>query len=290
MHCRRRSGGTPSSRCTPCGSRRFKVIISKDIIQIRTYGATTLTHFLFVMANLQLVKISGGRILDISVVESQMQGCADVLRYATGAMEATAVDIVPRAGNASLERRLVAEALVEMDLAEKACTELAARGQTTRASVKEEAGSLVEELTVAKARVAAAVGAWEAKSDRLRAAVKAADILCDKQTEEVGRLVLLFGTACPIAVLELLMPGTRSVGLKAASDGSVVTPGEVLCAVRRVMQGMPTVTIPNAILRYTIFFSPLAGVVSSKAVELWGTMMSMLKSLQRDVEGKSKVH
>jgi len=215
-----------------------------------------------------------------------MQCCADVLRYAKGAMEASAVDIVPRAGDAALERRLMDEALAEMQLAEMACTELAARGQTTRASVKEEAGSSFGELTLAKARAVAAVGAWEAKSDRWRAAVKAADVLCDKQTEEVGRLVLLFGTACPSAVLELLLPGARSVGLKAAADGSVVTPGEVLGAVRRVMQGLPTVTIPTALSRYSRIFAPLAGIVSSKAVAVWGTMLSQLKALQRDLSGQ----
>jgi len=234
------------------------------------------------MASLQLVKMSGGRILDISIVESQMQGCADVLRYATGAMEASAVDIVPRAGNAALERRLVDEALAEMELADTAYKELAARA-TTRASVKEEAGSLSEALTAAKARSLVAVAAWEAKSDRWRAAVKAADLLCDKQTEEVGRLVRLFSEACPVPVLEALMPGTRAVGMMAAPDGSVATPGEVLSAVRRVIQGMPTVTIPTALGMYAKLFAPLEGVVSPRAVALWNTMLSGLKALQRDL-------
>ena len=234
------------------------------------------------MASLQLVKMSGGRILDISIVESQMQGCADVLRYATGAMEASAVDIVPRAGNAALERRLVDEALAEMELADTAYKELAARA-TTRASVKEEAGSLSEALTAAKARSLVAVAAWEAKSDRWRAAVKAADILCDKQTEEVGRLVRLFSEACPVPVLEALMPGTRAVGMMAAPDGSVATPGEVLSAVRRVIQGMPTVTIPTALGMYAKLFAPLEGVVSPRGVALWNTMLSGLKALQRDL-------
>jgi hypothetical protein len=233
-----------------------------------------------------IVKIVGGKMQDPFVVASQLQGLRDMLRYATGAMEASAVDIVPRAGEAAIESRLLEEARVEMELAEQASKELAARGLSTRASTREEAGGLSDLLALAKARSLAAVGAWESKADRYRSAVKAAESLCDKQTEEVKNLVLQVATACPAPVLELLLPGARSVGMRRSMDGSVVTPGEILAAVLRVLQGQIAVTIPVALSRYGKIFAPLSGIVSPKAVELWGTMLSQLKALQRDLGGQ----
>jgi len=37
--------------------------------------------------------------MDLSVVQAQMESCGSMLRYAKGVMEASAVEIVPRAGD-----------------------------------------------------------------------------------------------------------------------------------------------------------------------------------------------
>ena len=65
---------------------------------------------------------------------------------------------------------------------------------------------------------------WEGKADRLILARKAVEVRVDKELREVKELVQQVALAFPSPVLAVLLPGARSVGLRAYPDGTVVTP------------------------------------------------------------------
>jgi len=101
-----------------------------------------------------------------------------------------------------------------VESAERALDAFPSLGLSTR-SGKEEAGASVEALLGAKARLAAAVGVWEVKADRLILARKAVEVRIDKELREVKELVQQVALAFPPPVLAVLLPGARSVGLRA---------------------------------------------------------------------------
>ena len=76
------------------------------------------------------------------------------------------------------------------------------------------------------------------------------------------------------------------MGLRAHPDGTVVTPGQLMAAVRRVLHGQKAMSIPEALASYGRVFGPLAGIVSPRAVDIWGTMLSQLKQLQQEIGGQ----
>ena len=92
--------------------------------------------------------------------------------------------------------------------------------------------------------------------------------------------------AFPPPVLAVLLPGARCVGLRAHPDGTVVTPGQLMAAVRRVLHGQKAMSIPEALASYGRVFGPLACIVSPRAVDIWGTMLSQLKQLQQEIGGQ----
>jgi hypothetical protein len=67
------------------------------------------------MSLLNGLTITGGKLKDLSLAASQLDGLCSMLRYATDALEADALDIVPRARSAITEQRLMEKALVDME-------------------------------------------------------------------------------------------------------------------------------------------------------------------------------
>jgi hypothetical protein len=234
------------------------------------------------MSLLNGLTLTAGKLRDLSVGAAQLDSIASTLRYSPNALEADAVDIVPRVGSASVEARLLERARAEMDVAERQAMEATQR-HSTRASVRDEVGGPAVDPAAegqAQARAAAAVKLWEERSDRHRAAVKLAESQCDKELAEVKAQCQV---AFPLQVLERLLPGARSVGLQSLADGSVVTPGEVRAAVLRALHAQPTVRIVDAFAMYAKIFAPLLHLVSPRAIDIWGTLLTQLKAVHRDV-------
>jgi hypothetical protein len=91
------------------------------------------------MSLLSGLTLTGGKLRELSLVAAQLDSIAKMLRYAPDALEADAVDIVPRVGSAIVEARLLERARVDMDVAERQAMEATQR-HSTRASVRDEVG------------------------------------------------------------------------------------------------------------------------------------------------------
>jgi len=50
--------------------------------------------------------------------------------------------------------------------------------------------------------------------------------------------------------------------------------------------GQREVAIPVTLGRYQMILSPLSGLATPKAVEFWGSLLSTLKALHRDLGGQ----
>ena len=166
------------------------------------------------MSVLSVVKVKDGRLMEAAVVVAQLEAVGTTLRRIPGALEESAVDLVPSLQGAEMEERREGEARAEVESAERALDAFPSQGLSTR-SGKEDAGASAEALLGAKARLAAAVGVWEVKADRLILARKAVEVRIDKELREVKELVQQVALAFPPPVLAVLLPGARSVGLRA---------------------------------------------------------------------------
>ena len=90
---------------------------------------------------------------------------------------------------------------------------------------------------------------WGDAVDRRNTAEKLVRDLFDRELKAVQVLVVQVGAAFPKPVLQVLIPGARSMGERRFE--SVVTPGQVHGALVLMHQGKRRVSIPDALLPNT---------------------------------------
>jgi len=232
-----------------------------------------------------LTKIHEGELQEATLVLSQLQVLSKSFRLITCELDETAVDMVPVVGSLELEERLEMEARVAVAGAQKAVDEVSVSFISTRSGKAEEM-QVSEAMGMALAKYEAAVATWEKRVDRLDKKRREAGIMADRTLVEVRELVYQMSVAFPPQVLNVVMPGVRSLGVTAHPDGTVATPGQLIEAVKRIIKFKRVLSVPEAMAKYAKIFAPLVGLASPKALDIWCAMLSQMRKLHQELAGE----